>query len=137
MATERSPTEWRVRRCAWAAPGEARPIVPKASVRLPAASRGGRHFLDFSVRRNATAVTTGPAAGAVRMMTAMDDYLCITVTSRPGEPKADFAARLSHFWTHMLRTHKLEFEKVYAETTAFGTQGESVTRQYLVEADVV
>lgn len=70
-------------------------------------------------------------------MTGMDDYLCITVVSTSGEAKADFAARLSQFWTHMLRTHKTDFEKVYAETTAFGTQGESVTRQYLVEADVV
>jgi hypothetical protein len=70
-------------------------------------------------------------------MNAMDDYLCITVVSRPGENQTDFAARLSQVWTHMLRTHKPEFEKVYAETTAFGTLGESVTRQYLVEADVV
>jgi hypothetical protein len=72
----------------------------------------------------------------VRIMTAMDDYLCITVLSRPGEGKPDFAARLSQFWTHMLRSHKDDFQKVYAETTAYGTQGESMTRQYLVEADV-
>jgi hypothetical protein len=71
------------------------------------------------------------------MMTAMDDYLCITVVSRPGEDKSEFAARLSQVWTHMLRNHKDDFQKVYAETTAYGTQGESVTRQYLVEADVV
>ena len=70
-------------------------------------------------------------------MTAMDEYLCITVVSRPGEAKGHFAARLSQFWTHMLRTRKPEFEKVYAETTAFGTQGECVTRQYLVKAEVV
>jgi len=70
-------------------------------------------------------------------MSVMDDYLCITVMSLPGEGKADFAARLSEFWTHMLRNHKEDFQKVYAETTAFGTQGESVTRQYLVEAEVV
>ena len=67
----------------------------------------------------------------------MDEFLCLTVVSKPGEAQADFAARLSRFWTHMLRSHKPEFEKVYAETTAFGTQGESVTRQYLVQADVV
>ena len=35
-------------------------------------------------------------------MSVMDDYLCITVMSLPGEGKADFAARLSEFWTHML-----------------------------------
>jgi len=72
-----------------------------------------------------------------RIMTAMDDYLCITVVSRPGETQSDFAARLSQFWTHMLRHHKADFEKVYAETTAFGAQGGSVTRQYLVQAVVV
>jgi hypothetical protein len=65
-----------------------------------------------------------------------DDYLCITVVSNPGEAPADFAARLSRLWTHMLRTHPAEFEKVYAETTAFGTQGDRATRQYLVEATV-
>ena len=67
----------------------------------------------------------------------MDEYLCITVVSQPGEAQADFAARLSRFWTHMLRNHPDEFGKVYAETTAFGHQGESVTRQYLVEEGVV
>ena len=66
----------------------------------------------------------------------MNDYLCITVSSRPGEGRADFSARLSQFWTHMLRNHKDEFEKVYAETTAFGSEGDHVTRQYLVEAGV-
>ena len=67
----------------------------------------------------------------------MDEYVCITVVSRAGEAQADFASRLSQFWTHMLRNHKGDFEKVYAETTAYGTQGEAVTRQYLVEAGVV
>jgi len=66
----------------------------------------------------------------------MDEYLCITVESNPGEPQADFAARLSRFWTHMLRTHKGEFEKVYAETTAFERAGDRLTRQYLVEQGV-
>jgi hypothetical protein len=66
----------------------------------------------------------------------MDDYLCITVTSNPGEAQADFASRLSHFWTHMLRNHPAEFEKVYAETTAFDSHGEQLSRQYLVEEGV-
>jgi hypothetical protein len=56
--------------------------------------------------------------------------------SRPGESQADFSARLSRFWTHMLRNHKNEFEKVYAETTAFETRGDHLSRQYLVEAGV-
>jgi hypothetical protein len=66
----------------------------------------------------------------------MDDYLCITVVSGPGEAQADFAARLSRFWTHMLRTHPAEFEKVYAETTAFGSEGDRMSRQYLVKQEV-
>jgi hypothetical protein len=78
----------------------------------------------------------------IRMMTCtaeelpMDDYLCITVTSKPAEGQSDFAARLSRFWTHMLRTHPAEFARVYAETTAFGAADGKVTRQYLVEQAV-
>jgi hypothetical protein len=67
----------------------------------------------------------------------VDDYLCITVLSQSGESQADFSARLSRFWTHMLRNRPDDFEKVYAETTAFGHDGDRVTRQYLVEEPVV
>jgi hypothetical protein len=70
-------------------------------------------------------------------MNEMDEYLCLTVLSKPAESRPDFAARLSQFWTHMLRTHPAEFEKVYAETTAFGSEGDRVSRQYLVEHTVV
>jgi hypothetical protein len=66
----------------------------------------------------------------------MDEYLCITVLSKPNESQPDFSARLSRFWTHMLRTHPAEFEKVYAETTAFGNDGDRMSRQYLVEESV-
>jgi len=66
----------------------------------------------------------------------MDDYLCITMVSAPGEAQTDFAARLSQFWTHMLRNHPDEFKKVYAEATAFGTHEGCETREYLVEAGV-
>ncbi len=67
----------------------------------------------------------------------MDEYLSITVLSHPDEATADFAGRLSRFWTHMLRTHPAEFQKVYAETTAFGSAGDRASRQYLVHQDVV
>jgi len=73
-------------------------------------------------------------------VSAVDEYVCITVLSKPGESEADFSARLSRFWTHMLRTRKPDFEKVYAETTAFEDNGEQLARQYLAElavADVV
>src|SRR3954471_10760741 len=67
----------------------------------------------------------------------VDEYLCITVVSEPGEREADFAGRLSRFWTHMLRDHPTEFGRVYAEPAAFEEQGGRVSRQYLVEAGVV
>jgi hypothetical protein len=66
-----------------------------------------------------------------------DDYLCLTVRSRAGETEAAFKSRLSQFWTHMLRNHKADFEKVYAESSEFGSEGERVTRQYLVETAAI
>jgi hypothetical protein len=67
----------------------------------------------------------------------VDEYVCITVLSTPDEPQAAFAGRLSRFWTRMLRDHKPDFEKVYAETTAFEEMGDRLSRQYLAAADVV
>ncbi len=67
----------------------------------------------------------------------MDEYLCVTVISAPGEGEAAFKARLSRFWTHMLRSRPDDFEKVYAETVAFEPAGDAVSRKYLVEAAVV
>ncbi len=70
----------------------------------------------------------------------MDEYVCITVLSKAGETEVDFAARLSRFWTHLLRSRKADFEKVYAETTEFEEAGGRWSRQYLAElavADVV
>lgn len=67
----------------------------------------------------------------------MDEYVCITVISKPGETPADFSARLSRFWTHLLRTRPEDFEKIYAETTSFERKGECHTRQYLAECRVV
>jgi hypothetical protein len=67
----------------------------------------------------------------------MDELVSITVLSRDHESEAEFAARLSRFWTHMLRSRKTDFEKVYAETTSFQMNGRRISRQYLVEADVL
>ena len=67
----------------------------------------------------------------------MDEFVCITVRSAPGESEADFSARLSRFWTHMLRTRLADFEKVYAETTRFESFGGCRTRRYAVEEEVV
>jgi hypothetical protein len=66
----------------------------------------------------------------------VDEYLCVTVVSKPNEGQSDFSARLSRFWTHMLRTHPDGFEKVYAETVKFETADGRLSRQYLVEAGV-
>lgn len=64
----------------------------------------------------------------------MDEYLCLTLLSRPGEAEADFKARLSAFWTRMLREQPAEFERVYAEAVAFDPHGDRLGRRYLVEA---
>ncbi len=65
------------------------------------------------------------------------DYLCLTLRSRPGEPEDNFRARITAFWTHMLRSRPDDYEKVYAEATKFESDGDTVTRQYLVEAEVI
>ena len=67
----------------------------------------------------------------------MDEYLCLTVLSRPGEAEGEFKGRLSRFWTHMLRDRKDDFEKVYAETTHFEQAGDRLGRKYLAEGGVV
>ena len=66
----------------------------------------------------------------------MDDYLCVTLLSRPNEPEAEFTGRLIGFWTHILRDRESDFEKVYAEAVAFERNGDRLGRRYLVEADV-
>jgi hypothetical protein len=67
----------------------------------------------------------------------MDDYLCLTLIGRPGEPEAAFKSRLTAFWTHMLRNRPDDYEKVYAEATAFEVHDGKVARRYMVEADGV
>jgi hypothetical protein len=67
----------------------------------------------------------------------LDEFVCITVLSQPGEGQAAFAARLSRFWTHMLRNFKSNFEQVYAETTEFEDQDGRWSRQYLAAAAVI
>jgi hypothetical protein len=66
----------------------------------------------------------------------MDEYVLLTVVSRPGESDAAFKARMTEFWTHMVRTRPTDYEKVYAEATKTLATGDSLSRQYMVEADV-
>ena len=66
----------------------------------------------------------------------MDEYLCLTLLSRPGESEAEFKAQLSGFWTSMLREQPLAFEKVYAEAAAFEVHADRLARRYLIESGV-
>jgi hypothetical protein len=66
----------------------------------------------------------------------MDEYLCLTVRSQPGESQAAFQGRLAEFWTRMLRTRPDDYEKVYAETTKFEAEDGTITRQYLIESPI-
>jgi hypothetical protein len=66
-----------------------------------------------------------------------DEFLCLTVVSQPGESESAFAARLSEFWTKMLREFPDDFEKVYAETIEFEEDKETLTRQYLCEESAI
>jgi hypothetical protein len=67
----------------------------------------------------------------------LDEFVCISVVSQPGESEAAFAARLSRFWTHLLRNFKSDFEKVYAETTEFEEHAGRLCRKYLAREEVV
>ena len=67
----------------------------------------------------------------------MDEYLCVTLVGHPGEAEAGFKARLTAFWTHLLRTRPDDYERVYAEATAFGSEAGKPSRQYAAEAGVV
>lgn len=67
----------------------------------------------------------------------MTDYLCITMIGRPDEAEADFKARLTEFWTHMLRNRPDDYERVYSEAKEFDTHGDRPTRQYIAEAGVM
>jgi hypothetical protein len=66
----------------------------------------------------------------------MDEYVCITIRSRPEETVDAFNKRLIDFWSVMLRGKKAEYEGVYAETTKFSSVDDRMSRQYMVAADV-
>ncbi|MGL4419821.1 MAG: hypothetical protein ACRCZF_04070 [Gemmataceae bacterium] len=66
----------------------------------------------------------------------MDEYLCVVLVSRPGEAESPFKGRISKFWSHFLRSYPEDFEKIYAEATAFEPEAGCLTRKYLVEASV-
>jgi hypothetical protein len=67
----------------------------------------------------------------------VEEYVCVTLLGRAGEAEAAFSARLSAFWTGLLRRRPGDFEKVYAEATAFERRGDRPARQYLVCEEAV
>jgi hypothetical protein len=67
----------------------------------------------------------------------VDEFVCLTVKSRPGEGADSFQKRLIVFWSHVLRTRPDEYAQVHAETTRFEPTGDILTRQYMIAAGVV
>jgi len=67
----------------------------------------------------------------------VDEYVILTVTGRPGEADAALKARLTAFWTHVLRTRPDDYEGVYAEATRFGRAADAPSRQYFVSPDAL
>ncbi|MFM8274849.1 MAG: hypothetical protein ACKODX_21305 [Gemmata sp.] len=65
----------------------------------------------------------------------MSEYLCLTVLAAAGETEGGFKARLTAFWSHLIRTKPALYDAVYAESAAFGATGGRVSRQYIVEED--
>ena len=65
------------------------------------------------------------------------EYYCLTVLSTPGETEPSFRSRLTAFWTHMLRQHPADYEKVYSEAVGFEDHDDRFARQYMIEPGVV
>jgi hypothetical protein len=65
----------------------------------------------------------------------MDEFVCVTLLAKPGEPQAAFQRRLTEFWTHMLRTRPEVYEGVYAEARAFDQEDGVTSRQYMVRME--
>ena len=55
---------------------------------------------------------------------------------RPANPKPRSSLRLSTFWTQHAAQPRGRLRTVYAETTAFEADADTLTRQYLVEAEI-
>jgi len=97
-------------------------------------ARGG--YLRGTERRLSTikAQSLNPAQQESLGRSMVDDYLCVTVRSRPDEREAAFKNRLVEFWTVVLREHPDVYLRVYAETSKFEQGPQVLTRQYLIEA---
>lgn len=67
----------------------------------------------------------------------MTDYLRLTLLGHPGEADPAFKSRLVGFWTHVLRSAPGQYDRVYAEATAFEPHGDRPGRDYMVEPDAL
>ncbi|QJW93590.1 hypothetical protein [Frigoriglobus tundricola] len=67
----------------------------------------------------------------------MTEYLCLTLLARADEPEDAFKARLTAFWTHLLRTQPDTYDAVFAEAKAFDTTDGRTSRAYMVGADAI
>lgn len=65
----------------------------------------------------------------------MTEYLCLTLVANAGESEGAFRARLTAFWSGVLRSQPDAYEALYAEATAFERSGGRVSRAYMVAAD--
>ena len=65
----------------------------------------------------------------------LTEYICLTLLAEPGEAESAFKARLTAFWTHMIRNKLSDYERVYAEGTRFSVMEGCVSRQYMVEVE--
>lgn len=67
----------------------------------------------------------------------MTEYVCLVLLSEPGESETAFKSRLTLFWTHLIRNHPDDYERVYSEAVEFDTDGDRIIRQYMIEPEAV
>jgi len=65
----------------------------------------------------------------------MDEFLCLTLRSAPGQSEAAFKSRLTEFWTHMIRSRPDDYERVYAEGRDFERDDVAILRRYMIAID--
>lgn len=67
----------------------------------------------------------------------LEEFQGIVLSGDTNEKEAHFSARLTNFWTKILRGYPEQFEAIYAESSEFGTRNGKPTRQYAVDPAVV
>jgi len=67
----------------------------------------------------------------------LDEFLCLTLLANVAESETAFKARLTAFWTHMLRHQPSLYEQVYSEASKFDIEDGRLRRQYMIRPEVV